>query len=370
MIEPKKILMLLGNYDPATHRGIAKASRDLGWHLNVSMLSPFQIPSRWEGDGIICSLNSSEALEAFVLKSNLPCVDLSEWRTDLEFPRISGDNECIGKLAALHFCENGYQSFGWFCHQQNPVGDARVASFKNELLSRGLPAPSSLVGKATQSCEQIEAWLKSLEKPCALFAFNDNDAAWLLNTCLSAGYEVPGDFAIIGVDNNALICDHTSVRLSSINHDHERIGYEGAVLLNKILHGESPPCGIQYVQPTGITVRESSDSLAASDEIVKTALNFMIDQLSAPIGTQNVADHLGISRRNLEHRFKKCLNTTVHKKLLEFRLKKAAKLLRDTEDKVEEIAISSGFCHGPHLCRVFKGAYGQPPLSYRKKNAT
>ncbi|WP_448248834.1 substrate-binding domain-containing protein [Thalassotalea agariperforans] len=366
MKEPKKILMLLGNYHTSTHRGIARASRDLGWHLNVSMLSPFQIPNRWQGDGIICSLNSNEALENFVVNAQLPCVDLSIWRSDIAMPRISGDNQYIGRLAAVHFCENGHQSFGWFCHQQNPVADARLLSFETELIARGLRVPEKLVGQATQNYQEIEAWLHKLDKPCAIFAFNDNDAAWLLNTCLSAGYNVPEDFSIIGVDNNQLICDHMPVPLSSINHDHERIGYEGALLLNRIINGEDINSDVRYIRPRGITTRASSDNLAARDIVIKNALQYLQANLTKDIGTQDAADFLGISRRNLEHRFKKHLNTSVHKKLLEFRLKNAENLLRETDKKVEDIAVSSGFCHGPHLCRIFKTAYGQPPLSYRK----
>ncbi|WAJ72394.1 AraC family transcriptional regulator [Catenovulum adriaticum] len=368
MKAPKKILMLLGNYHPATHRGIAKASRDLGWHLNVSMLSPFQIPTHWEGDGIICSLNANQALESFVVQSKIPCVDLSIWRTDLPLPRISGDNDCIGRLAAVHFCENGHQSFGWFCHQQNPVAEARCESFEQELVSRGLKPPAKLIGAATQSYDNIKYWLDTLDKPCALFAYNDNDAAWLLNTCLSAGYRVPHDFSVIGVDNNALICDNMPVPLSSINHDHERIGYEGALLLNRIIGGEKVSPEIQYIQPTGITLRESSNLLAARDLIVKEALEYLLNNLTNPIGTNDVAKYLGVSRRNLEQRFKKHLNTSVHKKLLEFRLKKAENLLRNSNQKIEQIAEETGFCHGPHLCRVFKTAYNQSPLSYRKKH--
>lgn len=77
MPKTQRILMLLGNYDPETHRGIARASRSLGWHLNVSMLSSQQIPSHWDGDGIICSLTDNVRLELLVKESGLPCVDLS-----------------------------------------------------------------------------------------------------------------------------------------------------------------------------------------------------------------------------------------------------------------------------------------------------
>ena len=245
MPKTKKILMLLGNYDPETHRGIAKASRSLGWHLNVSMLSSLQIPSRWEGDGIICSLNDNVRLEQLVKKSGLPCVDLSGWRTDLDYPRISASNQTIGRLAAKHFISYGHKNFAWFCHQQNPIAETRYWRYKDELNEHGLPTPKRLVGKKTQNQNHVEAWLSSLEKPTALFAYNDNDASWLMNICLSAGYRIPEDFAILGVDNNPLICDYLPVPLSSINHDHERIGYEGAQLLDRIIRGKSSPLAVQ-----------------------------------------------------------------------------------------------------------------------------
>ncbi|AWB65842.1 hypothetical protein C2869_05030 [Saccharobesus litoralis] len=369
MNAPKKILMLLGNYDPATHAGIAKASRDLGWHLNVSMLSPFQIPTRWQGDGIICSLNNNQALTDFIVNANVPTVDLSAWRIDIAMPRISADNQCIGRLAASHFCENGHQSFGWFCHLQNPVADARLSAFQQELTDRGLGKAATLVGEATQNHDEIDAWLASLAKPCAILAYNDNDAAWLLNTCLSAGYRVPEDFSIIGVDNNPLICEHMPVPLSSINHDHERIGYQGALLLNSIIGGEVAPEKIQLIEPRGITIRASSDLLVATDPIIKAALKFLMENLKNSIGTQDVADSLGISRRNIEHKFQKQLNTSVHKKLLEYRLAEAENLLRNTKHKIEDIALMAGFCHAPHLNRYFKNAYGLTPLNYRRNSS-
>lgn len=358
--------MLLANYDPSTHRGIARAANDFGWFLNNSLLNSFQLPSRWKGNGIICSLNNNRTLEQFVIESGLPCVDLSEWRTDLDLPRVSADNQQIGRLAVEHFSTFGHRSFGWFCHQQNPVAQARFLSFQNEIAKRGFPPPSRCVGKQTQNSDSVENWLASLQRPCALFAYNDNDAAWLQSICIEAGYRVPHDFAILGVDNNPLICEHQPVSLSSINHDHERIGYEGAQLLNRIITGEAPPNKIQYIKPNGVTLRASSDMLAASDSLVQQAMAFLIENLRKPISTDDVASNLGISRRNLEMRFQKAINTTVHKKLVELRLKKAESLLCSSDQSIEDIAALTGFCHAPHLCRVFKKEYELPPLAYRK----
>jgi LacI family transcriptional regulator len=370
MVKIKKVLMLLGNYDPDTHCGIARAARDQGWHLNVSMLNSFQVPVQWNGDGIICSLDNNKRLEQFILKSGLPCVDLSEWRTDLPIPRVSADNKRIGQLAAEHFCAFGHRSFGWFCHQQNPVAEARFLSFKAELIKRGITAPSRLVGKRAQEPGKIEQWLSGMETPSALFAYNDSDAAWLMSNCMEAGYRVPEDFSILGVDNNLLICENQAVPLSSINHNHERIGYEGAQLLEQIMSGEKPNEEILYIEPTGVSLRASSDALAASDPLVRQAISYLLEHLREPIGTTEVAAAIGTSRRNLEIHFKKALGTSVHKKLVELRLKRAEALLLDSNKAVEDIASLTGFCHAPHLCRVFKNHYSQSPLAYRKEHVS
>lgn len=124
----KKVMMIQSNYDTETHRGIARGASELGWHLNVSMMNAFQIPRQWKGDGIICSLDNNKQLEQFVQNARLPCVDLSEWRTDLHLPRVSADNKRIGQLAAEHFTAFGHRSFAYISSQENPVSEARYES--------------------------------------------------------------------------------------------------------------------------------------------------------------------------------------------------------------------------------------------------
>jgi LacI family transcriptional regulator len=362
----KKILMLLGTYDPVTHRGIARAARDLGWHLNVSMLDSFQLPSRWDGDGIICSLTDNSKLVRFVVDSGLPAVDLSAWRTDVPMPRVSANNARIGRMAAEHFLAFGHHTFGWFCHRPNPVANARLHGFRRELRRRGRNPPAVCTGRKTQQHHTVKKWLDRIDKPAALFAYNDSDAAWLLSTCLEAGFRVPEDFAILGVDNNPLICEHLPVPLSSINHDHERIGYEGARLLDRIMAGEPRPPEFTTVDPTGITLRASSDALATRDPLVLQAMEVMQEQLRRPRSVAEIARALGVSRRTLETRFQAELGCSPHAKRMELRLARAARWLTDSDLPVEDIAAQCGFSHAPHLCRLFKQHYLTTPLAYRK----
>jgi len=211
--------------------------------------------------------------------------------------------------------------------------------------------------------------LRSLPRPTAIFSMSDLDAAWLLNVCLQGGLKVPEDIAILGVDNNTLICENQPVPLSSINHDLDRIGFQGARLLHSLMQGRqvrSPP----LIRPNGVTVRESTDALAVADPIVEDALAFMKRNLHRSFGVNEVADALRISRRQLEMRFREALNQGVHEKCIEMRLKKVESMLLQTSEPVEAITAMTGFANAPHLSRLFKERYGIPPLRFRKQKVT
>ncbi len=364
----KRILLLLDNYDTKTHQGVAEAARELGWHLNAAIRSGFQLPARWSGDGMICSLGSSQKLADFVIKTRLPTVDLSVTRSDLDFPRVAADNLKIGQLAAEHLSSFGHTRFAWFSSQINQTSELRLDGFREELAKQDKALIGKLTGAQTQHAETVLNWLKKLARPCAVFAFNDLDAAWLMSLCSDSGYRIPRDIAILGVDNDLLTCTHQEITLSSINHDHRKIGYEGAYMLHELLSGRSPANRVQLIAPDGLTLRDSTDTYAASDPIVQAALEFMLTHFHKPIGTPEISTHLGISRRNLELRFQKSLQSCVHKKLVEMRLKSAEHMLTSTHRKVEDIAARTGFCHTSHLSHAFKKAYGLPPGTYRKKD--
>jgi LacI family transcriptional regulator len=367
-MQAKKVLMLLGAYDHEQHLGIARAARQYGWHLDISLLKTFRLPARWTGDGIICSLNNNNRLVEFVRKSGLPAVDTSVWRVEVPLPRVVANNPAIGNEAAAHFLERGHHSFAWFALERNPVSEARFEGYGSRLVAEGIRRNDirRLDGRGSNKQEAVVRQLQTLPRPCAIFSKSDLDAAWLLNACLEAELKVPEDIAILGVDNNSLICENQPVPLSSINHDLETIGFEGARLLNDLMEGGAPPDHPLMIDPAGITRRQSTDSLAVSDPVVRSALEFIEGHLRQSLGVDEVAQAAGVPRRNLETRFRQALRMGVHGKILERRLKRAETMLRDSSESIETISAMTGFANAPHLSRTFKKSYGLSPLKYRQ----
>ena len=364
MSRSRKILMLLGSYDSHAHAGIARAARVLNWHLDVSLLKTFQLPAQWRGDGIITSLNRSQRLVSFIHRAKLPTVDLSSWRTDIDLPRVVADNVCIGRVAAEHFGILGHHNFAWFALSRDPVGEARCKGFR-EALPQGVNF-CRLSGSGAPNRKKILAKLESFSEPVAVFCKSDDDAAWLLNLCLDCGLSVPARVALLGTDNNRLICENQPVPLSSVNHDLERIGYEGALRLDSIINGDYFEEAL-LIPPTGVTKRQSTDALAIADPAIVEALNFMNTNYRRSIGTDDIAAAAALPRRSLEKRFKELLHKSVHEALVEIRLNNAQHFLEHGHSSMTDIAALCGFCNAPHFSRSFKSKYRLSPLKYRKQ---
>ncbi|QBG47008.1 helix-turn-helix domain-containing protein [Verrucomicrobia bacterium S94] len=301
-------------------------------------------------------------MEQLVKESRVPVVDISMNRTDLKLPRVVADNRGIGQTAAEHLLKYGHRNFAWFSFERDAVSLARLEGFQEKLNEPVIRLDGVFARNRVRMAEK----LKELPRPCAVFARRDSDAAWLLSLCIEEGYDVPGEIAVLGVDNNPLICEYLQIPLSSVNHNLELLGYEAAQLLNQLMDGKHPPKTTRMIPPQGVTTRASTDSFAVIDEQIRDALIYMKSNLSRSIGTEQIADYVGLTRRVLEIRFRTLVRQTVHEKMVEFKLSAAEHLLRTSGDTVEDISAQCGFCHAQHLSRLFKARYGLPPLKYRK----
>ncbi len=365
MVPAKHVLMVLGSYDQSAHEGIARYASQHGWHLNVGILKDFALPEAWQGDGIITSLNNSVDLEEFVRNADVPVVDLSIWREDIDLPRVVADNAAIGRVGAEHFLEAGHQHCAWFALASHPVSRARYEAYRDTLATAGVEC-IRLDRARPQDAAYITKQLMALPKPCAIYTKSDYDTAWLLNLCLSAGLEVPGEVALLGADDNALICENQVVPISSVRHDLETIGYEGAAMLDRLMDGKQPKRRLEMIPPKGIRVRQSTDTLAVSDPTIRELVAYLKNNYRHAISTDSLAEQFKLSRRNLEVRFRQQMHCSIRECLIRIRIAEAKQLLSTTDESIETISALTGFCHAPHFSNTFKQVVGSSPTQYRR----
>ena len=364
MVRVKHVLMVLGSYDQSAHEGIAQYAGQHGWHLNVSILKDFQLPEHWQGDGIITSLNNSRALEEFVLQAKVPIVDLSIWREDIDLPRVAADNPALGRAGAEHFLSLGHRHCAWFALASNPVSRARYIAYSERLADAGLTC-IRLDTTRPQDAVYISKRLKALPKPCAIYTKSDYDSVWLSNLCMDSGLRVPDDIAILGADDNKLICENQAVPLSSVRHDLRTIGYDGAAMLDRLMDGQKLEQRLKLIPPRGIAVRQSTDALAVTDPLIRELLEYLKTHFKHSIGTAELAEMFGVSRRSLEVRFRESMHSSIREHLIGIRIQEAKRMLNYTNEPIETIAALTGFCHAPHFSNTFKKKEGISPIRYR-----
>lgn len=212
----------------------------------------------------------------------------------------------------------------------------------------------------------IAGWLKKQPRPLALFACNDIRAQQVLNACREHGIKVPEELAVMGVDNDDVLCNLCEPPLSSIEPDTERLGYEAAALLDRMMKGKVAGDGpIRQVPPLRILERASTDVVAIDDPITVRAVRFIRDHIGDGIAAKDVMTHVGRSRTDLEQRFQRWLKLSVRSEIMRRRMDRVCSLLQQTNLGLNEIASRAGFSTAAHLCRLFQQRLKQSPTEYR-----
>ena len=151
---------------------------------------------------------------------------------------------------------------------------------------------------------RIGRWLTSLPRPVGVMASNDVRGIDVLNACQTRGLRVPDEVAVLGVDDDALLCEICSPPLSSVVPNIEAIGYEAAARLDRLMDGEREESGERFVPPLGVTTRLSTDVLSVGDQEFATAVRFIRENACHGITVTDVLDHVLISRSTLERNFR------------------------------------------------------------------
>jgi LacI family transcriptional regulator len=365
MARPRRVALFIESsisYGRGILRGIAKYLRAHGpWSIFVEQRElgaalPGWVAS-WKGDGIITRSDDPR-----LRRRRIPLVGLLDRdRPDPRVPTILNDNREIGRMAASHLRHRGFTRLafvgprGLYWSDQRREGADVDAAFD--------------AGKSTWEVEQarLTAWLRRLPRPVGLVAANDVFGLRALDACRRARLAVPEVVAVVGADDDAELCELSDPPLSSVRFNPERVGYEAAELLDRLMRGGKAPRKTTLVGPLGVSARLSTDILAIEDEHVARALRYIRAHACEGMTVKELMREVPLSRRSLEHRFRRLLGRTPKEEVRRLQVERAKSLLTGTDLKIARVSDEAGFHQPAYLSSIFRKSTGLTPAEYRRR---
>lgn len=378
---PKVVLLLESSRSSGRDmlRGVANYAHHYGpWSF---YWEPAGLEKAWpllktlDADGII--LRDVEKVEE-VLASGIPAVVVGHSRMEIPgLVNVVTDSESIGTLAAEHLLNAGFRVFG-YCGltqgsiERTPWSLQRGESFSRRLSAAGFethfyrPPPARLQLSGTRERQHIASWLASLPTPVGIMACNDDRGQQVIEACRLARLIIPDQVAVIGADNDELVCSLSDPPMSSVAVNFERAGYESAQLLGQMMSG----CRVRgmkiLVQATFVVARRSTNIITVDDPQLANALRFIRDHSRGLISVPDVARAAGLSRRVLEKRFKRVLKRSALQEVRRARVAAISRMLVETNQTIAQIALTLGFTSEEHIARYFRREHNMTPLAYRR----
>ncbi len=324
--------------------------------------------------GGVIAYACTRPLAAALRRFAAPVVNVCGALTGLPFPEIGIDNAAVGRSVAEHFLERGLKHFAYLGHGEFVFSARRQEGFAARLAEAGhTPAVFRAAtgadfqpnGRPLGPPERLAAWLRALPRPCGLFACNDIWGGYAAEVCRRGGIAIPDELAVVGVDDDDLLCELARPPLSSVRVPSERIGYEAAALLDRLLAGRRPPRGPALFGPSGVRARQSSDLLAVEDAVVKGILRRLRECRGDPVLVDDVVRGLELSRRSAERRFRAVVGRGIAAELRRSRIEHAKGLLADTALSVTDVAARSGFTSPQRFAVAFRREVRMTPSRYR-----
>ena len=320
-----------------------------------------------------------EALR-FVSRAHIPTVvmDSPALYTDrlANTSFVTSDSEGVGRAAAEAFLGKGFVHFAYVPDVYDWDWSAlRGQGFAMRLAAEGLPCahyrcPNDRARKDwALDQKHLARWLHELPKPVAILAAHDARARQILETCHGNGLNVPGEVALLGVDDDEMICENTMPTLSSVQPDFEAGGYEAARLLEELMRGKARGvCNICYGVKQ-VVLRESSRFAHAVDRRYLRGLEFIRLNAGTAITVTDIARHMGVSRRLAEMLFRKHVGHSILDEIQEVRLTRLKTFLSETTLPIGTITWQCGYQSENHVKRVFKQKTGLTMSQYRKQRS-
>lgn len=386
-IRPQVALLVESSraYGRGTLLGIAQYIREHGpWSIFLQELSlcddsPAWLAT-WEGNGIITRVEN-RAMSRAIQKRGIPTVYLRNVEAKMKMPSVLTDNAAVAHMGFEHLQERGFRHFGFCGYNGADYSDERREGFAESVARAGLrlhvfEGKKKLHHSSTAKYEEeglqdgiaVGRWIIELPKPIGIMACNDMRGQQVLNACRAVGVLVPDEVAVVGVDNEEVLCGLSDPPLSSVVPNAEKVGYEAALLLDEMMKGKKSLPHRYFVHPKGVVARRSTDVLAIQDRQIASAARFIREHTCEGIDVSDVVRLVGCSRSTLDRRYERITGHSPKYDIMRFRLNRAKQLLTGSDSSLAYIAAKIGYAHVEYFNRLFKKKFGMTPSQFRDQS--
>ena len=378
-----KVILLLDfgeEYSKALLKGISKYSSENGnWSFcrmplyyreTMGVKGIVEWAKEWKAHGIIGQLYNEMETEFY--ESPFPVIAQDFKERFKKLPNITGLYHQTGKMGAEYFLKRGYQNFAFYGFNNIVWSRERAEGFEAAVNKAGFQVNYFEHKKARSTdiwyykSKSLSKWLKSLPKPVALMACEDNQGAHITEACKQNQIRVPQEVAVLGVDNDVMLFELSDPPLSSIELDIERGGYDAARALDLMIQGRVKFYRDIPVAPLKVITRGSTNIYASTDDHVAGALDFIHRNIETNLQVADIVKEVPMSRRSLEKRFLEVTGVPVYRYISNLRIEKMAEKLISTDQTIFEIALDMGLQDSKNIARQFRQVMGHTPVEYRK----
>jgi LacI family transcriptional regulator len=298
---------------------------------------------------------------------NIPVVVQNYHHRSIDSSNLTGDYIGTGRMAAEFFGNRLFRNFAFFGQHGIIWSDERSKGYAREVARMGGNLFSLELEQQAkeEQREQITAWLRDLPKPTALFCCDDAHALFIAETCKMADIHIPDEIALLGVDNDDLICNISDPPISSIELDVESGGYLMGKLIDRQFNHEYTGNFNIVIKPVRIELRQSTESFAICDEHILKVVRHIHAHYSTDLTIDELLRQVPLSRRNLEVKFKHIMGNTIYQYILNHRCDRLARLLITTDRTPRELCTEVGFKDYNNVARIFKRYMNCTPTEYR-----
>jgi LacI family transcriptional regulator len=375
MPSPRVLVVLdtLMTWSRGVLRGFARVAHERGWSLlHYHPDADLEWLARaWPVDAAVLG----PATAARFVRPAKHCVTVAV-NTDMSasgIASVSPDEERIADLALEHFLARGFRNLAAFRFDESPFAVRREERFRRGAERAGLRlAPGWWKDGADPPRSQedptaIVGWLRTLPKPCGVFALCDSWARVVARYARESGSRIPEDLALVGVDDDAMECEIMAPPLSSVAVPWRTLGASAAELVNQGLRGRAIDGKLVRVAPLEVVRRRSSDTFAVSDPLVLRAISWIHEHAERRITVPMIARATGATRQRLERHFRRALGRSIMQEARRAHVELAQRLLGTSDLALDDIARRSGFTNAALLSVAFRREVGVPPGVYRRR---